>query len=142
MVFDGRSIEKGFVWKEDVMSKKVLVVDDDPVVRLLVTEYLSSQGYNVEVVESGTEAMNSIPRSKPDFLILDLLMPDMNGIDVLKRLKGNPATASLPIVMMSSDYDSEAITNSYGVSADEYVQKPFGMRDILSALRRVGESPK
>ena len=121
------------------MAKRVLVVDDDPVVRLLVNEFLSSQGYNVETVESGSEAMDTIGRSKPDFLVLDLLMPDMNGIDVLKRLKGNPDTASLPIVMMSSDFDSEAITNSYNVSADEYVQKPFGMRDILSALRKVEE---
>lgn len=119
------------------MSKRVLVVDDDPVVRLLVNEFLSAQGYEVQAVESGTECIDQVSQSKPDFVVLDLLMPEMNGIEVLKKLRSNPATAEVPIVMMSSDFDTEAITNSYNVSADGYVQKPFGMRDILSALRDV-----
>lgn len=119
------------------MSKKVLVVDDDPVVRLLVNEFLSSQGYEVLTVESGTECIDTISSKRPDVVVLDLLMPEMNGIEVLKRLRGNPSTAAVPIVMMSSDFDTEAITNSYNLSADGYVQKPFGMRDILSAVEEV-----
>jgi CheY-like chemotaxis protein len=119
------------------MSKKVLVVDDDPVVRLLVNEFLSSQGYEVLTVESGTECMNAVTDKKPDVVVLDLLMPEMNGIEVLKRLRDNPNTASLPIVMMSSDFDTRDITSSYNLSADGYVQKPFGMRDILSAVKEV-----
>lgn len=119
------------------MSKRVLVVDDDPVVRLLVNEFLSAQGYEVQTVESGSECLNQVTEKKPDFVVLDLLMPEMNGIEVLKKLRSNPNTSEVPIVMMSSDFDSEAIANSYNVSADGYVQKPFGMRDILSALKEV-----
>ena len=121
------------------MSKRVLVVDDDPVVRLLVNEFLSSQGYEVQAVESGSECMDTLSQTKPDVIVLDLLMPEMNGIEVLKKIRGNPDTAKLPIVMMSSDFDTEAITNSYHVNADGYVQKPFGMRDILSALKSVDD---
>ncbi len=119
------------------MSKKILVVDDDPVVRLLITEFLSAQGYEVLTVESGSECIDTISFKKPDVVVLDLLMPEMNGIEVLKRLRGNPSTAAVPIVMMSSDFDTESITNSYNLSADGYVQKPFGMRDILSAVEDV-----
>ena len=119
------------------MNQKVLVVDDDPVVRILVSEFLSAQGYEVNAVSSGEACLSQLPAVAPDVLVLDLLMPEMTGIDVLKRLRTDPKTATLPIVMMSSDTESESLVTSHQVTADVYVQKPFGMKEILHAVENV-----
>lgn len=123
------------------MSKKVLVVDDDPVVRILVNEFLTSQGYQVNVVENGEACIAQMSGLRPDIVMLDLLMPDMSGIEVMRRLRSNPSTATVPILMMSSDPDTRAVANSHNVSADGYVTKPFGMKEILGALDSLTETP-
>lgn len=116
------------------MGKTVFVVDDDPVVRILVSEYLGSNGYTVEALENGAQALQRLNECLPDVVVLDLMMPEMSGIEVLQKIRANPSTTSLPIVMLSADQDSHEIVSSHEVSADRYVQKPFGMRDILGAI--------
>lgn len=121
------------------MGKTVLVVDDDPVVRILVSEYLTAQGYSVEALESGGACLDRLAKSLPDIVVLDLMMPEMSGIEVLQRIRSNPSTNTLPIIMLSADQDSSTVASAHHVSADSYVQKPFGMRDILGALENISE---
>ncbi|RIL09832.1 MAG: hypothetical protein DCC75_05655 [Proteobacteria bacterium] len=122
------------------MSKRVLVVDDDPVVRILVTEFLNSQGYQVETVASGADCLERLSGGLPDVLVVDLLMPEMSGIELLGTLRGNPDLAKVPVVMMSSDADTQEIAQTQNLNADCYLQKPFGMKEILAALEAVSDT--
>ncbi len=119
------------------MNKKVLIVDDDPVVRILASEFLGSRGYDVETLDNGTECLAKLNKEQPDVLVLDMLMPDLTGIDVLKQLKDNPQTSKIPIVMLSADTDSEAVLQNADVSADCYVRKPFSVSEIVQAMEEV-----
>ena len=120
-----------------LMAKKILVADDDPVVRTLVTEFLQSRGYLVETAASGTACLQEISHEVPDVLVLDLLMPDLTGVEVLKTIRANPDTAALPIVMLSADTNTEAVVTTYQVTADCYVQKPFGVKEIVTAVEEI-----
>ena len=121
-------------------TTRVMVADDDPVVRVLVNEFLSARGYQVESVENATECLQKLESQEvPDVLVLDLLMPDMTGIEVLRQLRSNPKTSNVPVIMLSADYDTAAIVGANQVSADEYVQKPFGAKEILKAIQHLVE---
>lgn len=115
----------------------VMVADDDPVVRVLVNEFLSARGFNVQSAENAAQCLEKLEDEVPDVLVLDLLMPDMTGIEVLRQLRSNPRTSAIPVVMLSADYDIEALVGANHISADEYVQKPFGAKEILSAIEHL-----
>jgi len=119
------------------MNKKVLVADDDPVVRILVSEFLSSKGYQVDTLDSGGACLEYLKQEVPDVLLLDLLMPDMTGIEVLRTVRNDPRTSRLPIVMLSADTDTESVISTNDLSADAYVQKPFGMNEIISIMEQI-----
>lgn len=119
------------------MEKKVLVADDDPVVCILMTEFLSSKGFQVETSQSGQACLDRLNQELPDVLLLDLLMPDMTGIDVLRRLRGDPRTASLPIVILSADTDTESVMQSNNVAASAYLHKPFGAKEVMAVVEQV-----
>ncbi|MBN8547835.1 MAG: response regulator [Deltaproteobacteria bacterium] len=114
-------------------AQRILIVDDDPVVRMLVTEYLSHYGHSVEVVESGKLCLEKLRENSPDILILDMLMPDMSGTEVLEQLRANPTTANLPVIMLSADKRMAADASS-SAHADCYIQKPFDIKDFLRAI--------
>ena len=114
-------------------AQNILIVDDDPVIRTLVTEYLAHYGHTVEVVESGKLCLEKLQEKSPDILILDMLMPDMSGMEVLESLRANPLTANLPVIMLSAD-KSMAADATHGAHADRYIQKPFDIKDFLQAI--------
>jgi DNA-binding response OmpR family regulator len=116
------------------VNKKILIVDDDPVIRVLIQEYLSNQGYDVRVVCDGGECLNEIPTFSPDLVVLDLIMPDMSGVEVLKNIRSNPSTQKLPVLMLSANTDTEAVADSHHVNANRYLQKPFNLREVLDAV--------
>lgn len=126
------------------MGNKIVVVDDDPVIRILVTEYLATQGHEVEVCSSGKECLTRLSKSGgevlPDIVILDLLMPEMSGAEVLQKIRNNKDTASLPVIMLSANSEAQAVTKTYNVRADSYIQKPFVIQTILDAVKLL--SPK
>lgn len=116
------------------MTKKVLVVDDDPVVRILVGECLTAKGYEVTAVESGKEFFKSIAENPPDVVVLDFYMPEMTGMDILIRMKDDPNQAKLPILMLSADSGSEKLMKENNVSPDAFLQKPVGLDEIVKAV--------
>jgi len=115
------------------MGRKVLVVDDDPVIRALLGDYVAKFGHNVEVQASGADCLQSIAQSQPDIIVLDLQMPDMSGAEVLAKLRADPKTAHLPIIMLSANENSSSV-GSQEIHADRYMQKPFNMKEILGAI--------
>ncbi len=120
---------------------KILLVDDDPVVGTIVNDFLSAHGHNIEIINSGEAALAKLEKGgdSPDLVILDLVMPDMNGIDVLQQLKGNQKTESLPVIMMSANTDTDEMMENYEHKADRYLAKPFNIRKILEMIEGLKE---
>jgi two-component system phosphate regulon response regulator PhoB len=120
---------------------RILVVDDEPDLLELVSFNLSKAGYRVVCVKSGEEALAQIPVSPPDLLVLDLLLPGVDGLDVCKALKQNPLTTSIPIIMLTARSEEADIVTGLELGADDYLTKPFSPRILLArvkaALRRV-----
>lgn len=116
------------------MSKNILVVDGDPVIRTLLVECMSCFGHIVSAVESGAKCLDSLKSSIPDVLFLDLQMPDMSGLEVLKQIRSNEETAKIPVIMLSANSDSAAINSDEQAKATAYVQKPFDMKKMLALL--------
>ncbi len=116
------------------MSKKVLIVDDDPVVRILVGECLTAKGYEVSCADGASECFQSLATSQPDVIVLDFYMPDMSGMEVLMKMRENPSLAKLPILMLSADSGSEQILKDNNIKPDAFLQKPVGLDQIVKAV--------
>jgi CheY-like chemotaxis protein len=109
----------------------VLVVDDEPEIVKLVAKLLESRGHRVTVARDGQEALDAVAGERPDVLVIDLNLPKVDGLEVTKRLKSDPATQGLPIVMMTAAFPTvEEADRGLALGADEYVVKPF-LREVL-----------
>ena len=112
---------------------KALVVDDSRVVRMLLSRTLKQLGYEVQEAANGREALEAIEagNSGVQLVLADWIMPEINGLDLLKRLRQNPALASLAVVMVTTETEIDRIAEALEAGANEYVMKPF-TRDILA----------
>jgi DNA-binding response OmpR family regulator len=109
----------------------ILVVDDEPEIIKMVSKIMEGRGHRVTVAKDGQDALDSVERERPDVIVLDLNLPRVNGFEVCRRLKSNPATQTIPVVMLTASYVTvEDATRGLGTGADEYVVKPF-LRDVL-----------
>jgi len=113
---------------------KVLVVDDLPQNTRLLEAVLSSSGYAVMSASSGHEALEKVAAELPDLVLLDIQMPGMNGYEVCRRLRSNPATRFLPVVMITSS-DTEVRVNAIEAEADDFITKPFNQQELLGRVR-------
>jgi DNA-binding response OmpR family regulator len=116
-------------------AKKVLVVDDDPVVIRLVKELLKAQGFLVETAKDGIDAMLMVQNNKPDLIILDIMMPELNGYDVLKTLKFNEDYKKIPIILLTSREQEldKRISQMMGI---DYLQKPLDREIFLNKVQQ------
>jgi DNA-binding response OmpR family regulator len=119
------------------MSSRVLIVEDEPDIRELVVHHLKREGYQVSAASGGEEALRLVQAAPPDLVILDLMMPAMDGLEVCRRLRQNPATASLPIVMLTAKGDEIDRVLGLEIGADDYVVKPFSPKELLARVRAV-----
>lgn len=114
---------------------KVLVAEDDPRIRDGLVEILEAEGYTTRAVPDGRAALEAVERERPDFVLLDIMMPQMNGYDVCRHIRrGDP---DLPIIFISAK--SEEIDRVVGLElgADDFIQKPFGVREVIARIRAV-----
>ena len=112
---------------------RVLVVDDEPPIRRFLRTSLSAQGYHVLEAEDGVTAIDLIRRNPPDVIILDLGLPDIDGVEVIRRLRHQSST--VPVIVLSSRTDEPGKVEALDLGADDYVTKPFGMEELLARLR-------
>jgi DNA-binding response OmpR family regulator len=124
----------------------ILVADDEPDVQNLVTQNLTAAGYQVTKASDGAEALEKARRLAPSLIVLDLMMPKMNGNEVLKALKGDPQTAGIAIVMLTARKEEVDRIVSLELGADDYVTKPFSPRELTLRVksilsRRTGPPP-
>jgi two-component system KDP operon response regulator KdpE len=121
------------------MAERVLVVDDDETIRRTLRINLRARGYEVEEVGTGRDALSTVEDAPPDLVILDLGLPDLDGVEVLRRLR---ARSRVPVVVLSARQQSDDKVEALDEGADDYVTKPFGMDELMarvrSALRRGG----
>ena len=103
----------------------VLVVDDDESNRTLLARRLRREGYTVALAETGRHALEKVRQRKFDLVLLDIIMPEMDGLEVLRRLKGDPATQHLPVLMLSAVDEMDAVVRCIELGADDYLPKPF-----------------
>jgi len=114
------------------MSPNVLFIDDEPSVRQATATLLRSRGYAVTLASTGAEGLSAFERQKPDLVILDLGLPDANGVDVCRQLR---ARADVPIVILSVRGDETTKVHALDAGADDYVTKPFGPEELLARIR-------
>jgi two-component system phosphate regulon response regulator PhoB len=113
----------------------VLVVDDETDILELLRHHLLRAGFIVSAVRSGEEALKTISRQRPHLLVLDLMLPGIDGLEVARRLKTTPRTARLPIVMLSAKSEEKDICNGLESGADDYVTKPFSPQVLIARIR-------
>jgi len=125
------------------MGGRVLVVDDDTALRKSVAQVLEEEGYEVDHATDGLNALDRVAQNRPDLILLDVLMPNMNGRQFLETLRQNRETADIPILVMSGVSGIEA-NRSMAASATDIVEKPFDLDELLNrvalALYRSQES--
>jgi DNA-binding response OmpR family regulator len=117
-----------------LMAAKILIVDDDPDMVELLQLALTEAGYSARAATTGTEALAEAQRLSPDLVILDLMLPDLNGFSVCERLRRQPGTASVPIVVITGlgGRFPQLVTSEMGVNA--YVNKPFQTQELVSCV--------
>jgi two-component system KDP operon response regulator KdpE len=126
-------------------GQRILVVDDEQQIRRAVRTALSGHGYDVEVAEGGEEALTLIASRPPDAIVLDLMMPEIDGFEVVRQVRG---WSSLPIVVLSARGEERSKVEALDLGADDYLTKPFGIDELLARLRAVlrrsgtGQSPQ
>lgn len=117
------------------LGNHILVVDDDPDIRILVNKALSQDGHIVIEAASGEEALALIDKQVPDLLVLDLLMPEQGGLEVLKVLRSRPATAELPVLVLTALNDEANTRAGFNLGATDYVTKPFTIPQLAARVR-------
>jgi two-component system alkaline phosphatase synthesis response regulator PhoP len=117
------------------VKKSVLLVEDDPDIVRLVTHYLEKDGFQVQAASTGPQGLGAVRKRKPDAVILDLMLPDMDGYEVCKRLRADPSTATVPIMMLTAKGDETARVVGLEIGADDYVTKPFSPKEVVARLR-------
>jgi DNA-binding response OmpR family regulator len=115
----------------------ILIADDDPDIRDLVSFKLEQAGFDVTAVDNGLAALASARESLPDMIVLDVMMPGMSGIDVCRELRGDPPTATVPIILLTARAQEGDVEVGFGVGADDYVVKPFSPRELVSRVEAV-----
>ncbi len=120
------------------MAKEViLVVDDEEDIRELVELNLSREGYQILPCDTGERALELVRSGKPDLVVLDLMLPGVDGLEVCRRLKANPDTSHIPIVMLTAKGEEADIVAGLELGADDYVTKPFSGKVLAARVRRL-----
>ena len=116
--------------------RRVLVVDDEPAVRGMLTVALEMAGFEVIEAESASSALNEIADSIPDLMLIDWMMPQVTGLELCRRLRRNPDTASIPLILLTAREEENAKITGLEV-ADDYITKPFSPRELVARLKAI-----
>jgi two-component system phosphate regulon response regulator PhoB len=118
------------------MSQKVLVVDDEPDMVDILKQKLSVHNYMVSTASDGKEALKKAVEDKPDLILLDIMMPEMNGIESLVKLKANPATRGIPVVMVTARAEIGMVFRSKELGSTDYIMKPVKLEELMGFVRK------
>jgi two-component system response regulator VicR len=120
------------------MANKIMVVDDEPDVVDLVKLVLESDGFDVVTAYGGKEALDKIGQEMPDLVLLDIMMPQMDGWEVYSRIRASPRTKDTPVAMLTAKSQSiDKMIGLHVVKVDDYITKPFGRSELLERVKRI-----
>lgn len=115
-------------------NKKLLLIDDDPNLILLVKDYLEFRGYNVDTAENGREALEILDNLVPDMIICDVMMPEMDGYTLVKHIREEPVTNRIPVLFLSAKGQSQDRVKGLNEGADVYMSKPFEPEELVAQV--------
>jgi DNA-binding response OmpR family regulator len=118
-------------------SGRALVVEDETDVAELIRYHLAREGYEVNVVASGTDALKAARESLPDLILLDIMIPQLNGWEICRRIKQEPETRAIPVIMVTGRAEEGDKVFGFEMGADDYVTKPFSPRELVARVRAV-----
>src|SRR3954466_11802174 len=113
----------------------ILVVEDNPLVATLLQQVLSAEGYEAGVVGDGLDALDRVARRRPDLIFLDLDLPGLNGYEVCRRLKGDPATRLVPVALLTAQCERRNKVDPWAHGADDFLTKPFQLVEVTARCR-------
>lgn len=112
----------------------ILVIEDDPALRGFLSDLLEGEGYRAHCVESGAQGLQALEEITPDLVLLDLMLPDLDGYAVCQKIRAH-SQRRIPVVMLSANRDPLDVLEALHVGADEYLRKPFDVEDLLAQIR-------
>lgn len=119
------------------MKKSVLIVEDDEDIQQMVTYNLVRSGFQVECASSGEEAVDVVKRNKPDIILLDIMLPGIDGLQVCRILRADSQTSAIPVIMMTARGQETDVVAGLDLGADDYVSKPFSPKVLVSRVKAV-----
>ena len=120
-----------------VIKKKILVVEDEETLLELESILLTSKGYNVEVAMDGKSALELVANMKPDLVLLDIMIPEIDGFEVCRQIKANEATRHIPVIMLTAKKSRDDCVMGEQVGADLYITKPFKTSMVIESIQRL-----
>lgn len=118
-------------------AKKILLVEDDADIASTVEYNLSQEGYNPKVVSNGADSIITVRKFKPDLILLDVMLPGMDGFEICKRLKADDRTRDIPVIMLTVKSSDVDVVLGLELGADDYVTKPFSIRVLLARVKNI-----
>jgi len=119
-----------------VAKQKILIVEDEESLLKLESILLTSKGYEVRGVSNGKEALEAIEEEKPDLVLLDIMLPEIDGFEVCQRIKEDPKTRDIPVIMLTAKKSREDMARGEKVGADWYITKPFKSVMVIETIQR------
>ena len=120
---------------------KLLLVDDDQAIRVMAVRALKRAGFTVKVVGNGQEALDAVKQQAPDVILLDWMMPELDGPETCRRLKADPATASIPVIFLTAKSQEAEIQRGLSLGASGYVTKPFDALTLGQHVKDIVSKP-
>ena len=117
--------------------KRILIAEDEPSIVLSLEFLLTEAGYEVFTAVNGADALKLAEQHKPDLLVLDIMLPVVNGFEVCRTVRSNPALREMPILMLTARGREQEIARGLALGANAYVTKPFGTRELMSKIREL-----
>ncbi|HDZ49641.1 hypothetical protein LCGC14_1438880 [marine sediment metagenome] len=124
------------------MAKKIVLAEDEPQIARLIEFKLKKEGYQVIWKENGEEALKAIKADKPDLILLDIMMPVMDGYEVLRRVKEDENLKSIPVVMLTARAQEKDVVKGIDLGAEDYITKPFHPAELLARVKRILGKPR
>lgn len=116
---------------------RILAVDDEPNIVRLIQVNLERQGYQVETANNGAQALAKIRENRPDLLVSDVMMPEMDGFELLKNIRADNSIADLPVIMLTAKTQDADVMRGYSGGADMYLTKPFNPIELINFVKRI-----
>jgi DNA-binding response OmpR family regulator len=135
VVFSGNPLYRGEVSEMDIEKGMILIVDDSQVSIQVLSHQLQNAGYSISVAMDGKKALDVVEKDLPDLVLLDIMMPDMDGYEICRRIRDNEGTRMIPVIFLTARSSKEDIVQGFEAGAVDYVTKPFNTAELLARVR-------